>query len=141
MTSAATSQATILASASGILMACCHPRRRRRALRPDSRPNKPAPPSATASGGNARAALLTSACSKPMLIPSSIGTTRWSTKPLVYDSHEYFTQVPELIHRPKVQKLWHRLEKHLLPKVTSAYTVCHSIADVYFKEYGVPIVL
>ncbi|WP_167617987.1 glycosyltransferase [Maribellus sediminis] len=57
-------------------------------------------------------------------------------KPLVYDSHEYFTEVPELIHRPKIQKIWQGLESRMLPKVKHAYTVCQSIADVYNKQYG-----
>ncbi len=58
-------------------------------------------------------------------------------KELVYDSHEYFTEVPELIHRPRVQKIWEWLEQNMLPKVKSAYTVCDSIANVYNKKYGV----
>lgn len=57
-------------------------------------------------------------------------------KPLVYDSHEYFTEVPELIHRPKIQSIWLWLEQKVLPKIKYAYTVCQSIADVYKKEYG-----
>lgn len=58
-------------------------------------------------------------------------------KTLVYDSHEYFTQVPELIHRPKVQRIWEQIEKRILPKLNYAYTVCDSIAKTYNKKYGV----
>lgn len=58
-------------------------------------------------------------------------------KHLVYDSHEYFTEVPELIHRPKVQKIWKWLEKQMHPKIKYAYTVCNSIAKVYNKKYDV----
>lgn len=58
-------------------------------------------------------------------------------KELVYDSHEYFTQVPELIKRPKVQKVWERLEQKMLPKIKHAYTVCDSIAKVYTEKYDV----
>jgi glycosyltransferase involved in cell wall biosynthesis len=57
-------------------------------------------------------------------------------KPLVYDSHEYFTQVPELINRPKVQRFWEWLESKMVPKIKYAYTVCDSIANVYNKKYG-----
>lgn len=56
--------------------------------------------------------------------------------PLVYDSHEYFTEVPELLGRPKVQKIWEWLEGKMLPTIDYAYTVCQSIADVYQKKYG-----
>jgi glycosyltransferase involved in cell wall biosynthesis len=58
-------------------------------------------------------------------------------KKLVYDSHEYFTEVPELINRPKVQKVWEWLEQKMVPKLKNAYTVCDSIAKVYKKKYGV----
>ena len=58
-------------------------------------------------------------------------------KPLVYDSHEYFTEVPELVTRPEVQKIWEWLEKRMLPKVEYAYTVCDSIATIYREKYGI----
>ena len=56
-------------------------------------------------------------------------------KPLVYDSHEYFTEVPELINRPKVKKIWSWLERQMVPKVNAAYTVCDSIARIYSEKY------
>ena len=59
-------------------------------------------------------------------------------KPLVYDSHEYFTEVPELIDRPKVKKIWEWLESKMLPKIKTAYTVCNSIAEVYREKYRTP---
>jgi glycosyltransferase involved in cell wall biosynthesis len=59
-------------------------------------------------------------------------------KPLVYDSHEYFTEVPELISRPKVQRVWEGLERKMVPKIKYAYTVCNSIANIYEEKYGTP---
>ena len=56
-------------------------------------------------------------------------------KKLVYDSHELFTEVPELVNRPKTQKIWRKLEKNILPKLKNTYTVCQSIADYYNKKY------
>jgi glycosyltransferase involved in cell wall biosynthesis len=56
---------------------------------------------------------------------------------LIYDSHEYFTGVPELTTRPKIQKIWKRIEKKCLPKVDAMYTVNQSIADLYKNEYGI----
>ena len=58
-------------------------------------------------------------------------------KPLVYDSHEYFTEVPELIGRPFVRSVWIWLEKLLVPRVDAAYTVCNSIAEVYRDLYKI----
>ncbi|MBN1821043.1 MAG: glycosyltransferase, partial [Prolixibacteraceae bacterium] len=58
-------------------------------------------------------------------------------KKLVFDSHEYFTEVPELINRPRTQKIWKGIEKRIVPKIKHAYTVCDSIAELFEKEYGV----
>ena len=55
---------------------------------------------------------------------------------LVYDSHEYFTEVPELIGRPRVKRIWEWLEKKMVPNLKHCYTVCNSIATVYNKKYG-----
>jgi len=59
---------------------------------------------------------------------------KFKTK-LVYDSHEYFTQVPELIHRPKTQKIWERIEEFIFPRLQTVYTVNQSIADIYAQKY------
>lgn len=54
---------------------------------------------------------------------------------LVYDSHEYFTEVPELIGRPKVQKIWEGIEGWIFPKLQAVYTVNESIAKLYRDKY------
>lgn len=54
---------------------------------------------------------------------------------LVYDSHELFTEVPELIDRPKTQKIWMRIERWIFPKLDTVYTVNESIANIYSKMY------
>jgi glycosyltransferase involved in cell wall biosynthesis len=58
-------------------------------------------------------------------------------KTLIYDSHEFFTELPELVHRPGTRKIWMSLEKWLLPKVKYASTVCQSIADAYAQRYNI----
>jgi len=57
--------------------------------------------------------------------------------PLVYDSHEYFTEVPELISRRFARNFWKRIEKRILPGLKYCCTVSQSIADAYFKTYGI----
>lgn len=58
---------------------------------------------------------------------------------LIYDSHEYFTEVPELIHRPMTRRVWLVLEKWLFPRLKKAYTVNASIAAIYQEKYGIAV--
>ena len=58
---------------------------------------------------------------------------------LIYDSHEYFTEVPELIHRPGARSVWLLLEKWLFPRIQKAYTVNASIAAIYREKYGMDV--
>ncbi len=60
-------------------------------------------------------------------------------KNILYDSHEYFTEVPELQYRPRVRNLWLAIEKWIFPKLQSVTTVCDSIAKEYQKKYGIPV--
>jgi glycosyltransferase involved in cell wall biosynthesis len=59
----------------------------------------------------------------------------FQNKKLVYDSHELFSEIPEIIHRPFVKKCWTNLEKWILPKLQNNYTVCNSIANYYNDKY------
>jgi len=62
-------------------------------------------------------------------------------KKIVYDSHEFFTQVPELVNRPKVQNIWLKLEQWILPKLKYTYTVSPSVAKEYKKLYNIDMKL
>ncbi len=54
---------------------------------------------------------------------------------VIYDSHELFTEVPELLNSPFKRKIWLSLERFLVPKVDAMITVNQSIADIYEKLY------
>ena len=56
-------------------------------------------------------------------------------KKIVYDSHELFTEVPELVNRPKTQKIWLALENKIVPKLANCITVCDSISAYYKAQY------
>ncbi|WP_107037361.1 glycosyltransferase [Brumimicrobium mesophilum] len=55
---------------------------------------------------------------------------------LVYDTHELFTEVPELTARPKVRKVWLKIEEWIFPNLEAVYTVNESIATIYSKKYN-----
>lgn len=57
-------------------------------------------------------------------------------KPLVYDSHEYFTGVPEIQDRPVVKAVWTALERVIFPRLKDVVTVNESIANIYRKQYN-----
>lgn len=59
-------------------------------------------------------------------------------KPIVYDAHEYFTELPEVVSRPAIKKMWLAVERFLLPRIRYNYTVGDSIADILTKKYGQP---
>ena len=56
---------------------------------------------------------------------------------MLFDSHEYFTETPELVNRPRVQKVWKRIEGFVVPKLDEMITVCDSIAELFREKYGV----
>jgi hypothetical protein len=52
-----------------------------------------------------------------------------------YDAHEYFTEVPELIGRPKTKAIWEKVASFSIPKMTSCYTVSESISNIFKEKY------
>ena len=56
---------------------------------------------------------------------------------MIYDSHEYFTETPELVNRPRVQRVWKRIERYVVPRLQEMITVCDSIAELFHRQYGV----
>lgn len=69
------------------------------------------------------------------LIPNFI-ISKLKNKKLVYDSHEYFTEVPELISRPRIRKIWLRIEEYIFPKLKNVITVNDVIAEIYSNKYN-----
>lgn len=56
---------------------------------------------------------------------------------MIYDSHEYFTETPELVDRPRVQRVWKRIEGFVVPRLKEMITVCDSIAELFEEKYKV----
>ncbi len=74
--------------------------------------------------------------------PAVYAAARLRKKAIFFDAHELFPEVPELVARPRVKKVWATLERLLFPRLqryrhgASAVTVCQSIADYYRERYG-----
>jgi glycosyltransferase involved in cell wall biosynthesis len=59
-------------------------------------------------------------------------------KPLVFDSHELFPEVPELVGRKFVKTFWKTIEKLIIPRIRYAYTVNESMAGILKEKYNTP---
>ncbi|WP_435414683.1 glycosyltransferase [Polaribacter aestuariivivens] len=69
------------------------------------------------------------------LLPNYL-ISKFQNKKLVFDSHELFSEIPELVKRPRVKKIWLAIENKIIPKLKNNYTVCDSIANHYQKKYN-----
>jgi glycosyltransferase involved in cell wall biosynthesis len=55
----------------------------------------------------------------------------------VYDAHELFTELKEVISRPKIHKMWLWIERHTVPHFPVGYTIGECYAEEFNKRYGV----
>ncbi len=55
----------------------------------------------------------------------------------VYDAHEWFTEMKEVITRPVIHKIWSMVERFAIPRFPNGYTVNRYIADTFLEKYGV----
>ena len=63
--------------------------------------------------------------------------SRIRRKPLVFDAHEMFPEVPEVTQRKFVKTVWTKIEDWIFPRLKQSYTVCQSIADIYNQKYKI----
>jgi len=68
----------------------------------------------------------------PCLFISKIKRTR-----RVYDAHELFCEMQEIVSRPFIYKVWKRIERFSVPAFPDGYTVNEVIADEFRKMYNV----
>lgn len=69
------------------------------------------------------------------LLPGYL-VSRWRSRVLVYDAHEYFTEVPEVVNRPAIKWIWSVLAAWIIPRVKYAYTVGDCLAKEFQNRYG-----
>ena len=56
---------------------------------------------------------------------------RLGGQPFVYDAHELFTEVPEVVARPRVQRAWQWVENFIVPRAQLRYTVGPALASLF----------
>jgi glycosyltransferase involved in cell wall biosynthesis len=74
------------------------------------------------------------------LLPNWL-VAKLKSKPLIFDSHEHFTQVPELKENPFAQKVWKKIESLCIKGCDAVFTVCNPIKDYFKSEYGVESII
>jgi len=55
----------------------------------------------------------------------------------VYDAHELFCEMQEIVSRPRIHNFWKNIEKRAVPAFEHGYTVNQPIADEFQRMYGV----
>jgi len=58
-------------------------------------------------------------------------------KKRVYDAHEIFTELQEVVTRPSVHKMWTWIGNHTVPHFKAGYTIGECYAEEFQKLYGV----
>jgi len=58
-------------------------------------------------------------------------------KKRVYDAHEIFTDLKEVISRPSIHKMWTWIGNHTVPHFKTGYTIGACYAEEFKKMYGV----
>ena len=68
----------------------------------------------------------------PCLFVSRIRRTK-----RVYDAHELFCEMEEIVSRPHIYSLWKSIEKYAVPKFTNGYTIGECYANEFKNMYQV----
>jgi glycosyltransferase involved in cell wall biosynthesis len=63
--------------------------------------------------------------------------SRLRKKQRVYDAHELFCEMKEVVSRPRLYRFWKWVERNTVPHFRYGYTVNGPIRDLFEKEYGV----
>jgi glycosyltransferase involved in cell wall biosynthesis len=56
----------------------------------------------------------------------------------VFDAHEYFTEVPEVVNRPLTKSIWEAVARFTVPNIKYCYTVSPSLAKIFEGIYKTP---
>lgn len=69
-------------------------------------------------------------------LPANYFVSKFTRRPIIFDAHEAFSEVPELIGRKFKKSVWRWMEKKMIPKTKIAYTVSNGVAEFYKNLTG-----
>ena len=59
----------------------------------------------------------------------------------IYDAHEFFTEVPELVGRKKEKRIWSMIASYFIPKIDVCWVSTETIRQLFKYEYNLASVL
>jgi glycosyltransferase involved in cell wall biosynthesis len=69
-------------------------------------------------------------------LPAACLAGKFRGIPVIFDSHEYFPELPEIQNKPLVRWIWLKLEAFFIPMIVQGITVSPGIVEIYKKKYG-----
>jgi glycosyltransferase involved in cell wall biosynthesis len=57
--------------------------------------------------------------------------------PIIYDAHEYFTELEEIVRRPITHFIWKQIEAFFVPRIKNGYAVNNSYVQLFQEKYQV----
>ena len=61
---------------------------------------------------------------------------RITDTPLIFDAHEYFSELPEVVNRPIIKAIWHWVEKVGIGFSAARITVSDELASLMGEDFG-----
>ena len=71
------------------------------------------------------------------IVPAITYKKIWGCK-VIFDAHEYFHEVPELLHRPFKKWIWKMVARIYIPKADMHVTVSNTLSGIFENLYGKP---
>lgn len=70
-------------------------------------------------------------------LPANFLASKLKGSKLIFDSHEYFPETPEVYKRSFVKRFWLFIEKTFIRGCHGYYTVSKSVANIYKEKYNI----
>jgi glycosyltransferase involved in cell wall biosynthesis len=73
-------------------------------------------------------------------MPANWLAARLKSRPLVYDTHEYYMAMAGLDGKHIRRKIWKSIESFIFPRLHYIYTICESFCELYKLDYNKQLV-